>query len=167
MTRSPLRACALALLTLSPAVVLAQEFKLDGHRLILPAPVVYETGGDKIRPESEPVLDHVKKYLDAKSSVTLLRIEVHTDDTGSAAANQTLSEKRALSAARWLVGKGVDCKRLVAVGFGSTKPVAPNDTPEGKAQNRRTEFVNAELRGKLIGGNPADGGGKVAGDPCK
>jgi len=44
--------------------------------------------------------------------------------------------------------------------------VAANDTPENKAQNRRVTFVPAELRGRLIGGLPADGGGKVAGDPC-
>ena len=63
--------------------------------------------------------------------------------------------------------KGIDCKRLIPVGFGETKPVAPNDTPDNKAQNRRTAFVNAALKGKPIGGMPVDGGGKVAGDPCK
>ena len=59
---------------------------------------------------------------------------------------------------------GVDCKRLIAVGFGSAKPVADNSTPEGKAQNRRVSFFNAALRGRLIGGMPADGGGQIAGD---
>ena len=69
--------------------------------------------------------------------------------------------------ARKLVSLGVDCKRLVPVGFGGTKPVAENTTPDGKAQNRRITFVAAALRGVLIGGMPADGGGKVAGDPCE
>lgn len=167
MSRSYLRAAALAVLALAPAVALAQDFKLDGNKLVLPGPVVYETGSDKLKPESEAVLEHVKKYLDAKSYISLMRIEVHTDNTGSEAYNQTLSEKRAMVVARFLVGKGVDCNRLIAVGFGGTKPVASNDTPDGKAQNRRTEFANAALRGKAIGGNPVDGGGKVAGDPCK
>jgi OOP family OmpA-OmpF porin len=166
MNRALIRASALAL-ALAPAAVLADDFQLDGNKLVLPGPVAYETGSDRIRPESDATLDHVKKYLDAKSYITLMRVEVHTDSSGSAAANQALSEKRALAVARWLVGKGVDCKRLIPVGFGPSKPVAPNDTPDGRAQNRRTDFVNAELRGKPIGGMPTDGGGKVAGDPCK
>ena len=60
----------------------------------------------------------------------------------------------------------IDCNRLIAVGFGSTKPVADNSTPVGKAENRRIEFVMAGLRGKAISGMPLDGGGKVAGDLC-
>ena len=95
-----------------------------------------------------------------------MRIESHTDTDGSAAKNQALSEKRAMAVARALVAKGVDCKRLIAVGFGGEKPAAPNDTPENKAQNRRTLFINAALRGRPIGGMPVDGGGKVAGDVC-
>ena len=74
---------------------------------------------------------------------------------------------RSIAVAKWLVGKGVDCKRLLPVGFGQEKPIADNKTAEGREQNRRTAFVNAELRKKPIGGMPVDGGGKVAGDPCK
>jgi OOP family OmpA-OmpF porin len=95
-----------------------------------------------------------------------MRIEVHTDNTGGSAFNQSLSEKRALEVAKALVAKGVDCKRLVPVGFGETKPRGDNSTPEGKALNRRTMFVNAGLRGRPIGGMPVEGGGKLAGDPC-
>ena len=68
--------------------------------------------------------------------------------------------------ARWLVEKGVDCKRLVPVGFGGTKPKADNATPEGKAQNRRISFFNAALKGRAIGGMPLDAGGQIAGDAC-
>jgi OOP family OmpA-OmpF porin len=106
----------------------------------------------------------VRAYLEAKTYISALRIEGHTDTDG--ADSQPLTEKRALAVARWLVEKGVDCKRLVPVGFGNTKPVADNATPEGKAQNRRMTFVNAELKGRPIGGMPVDGGGKFAGDPC-
>lgn len=142
------------------------EFNKRGE-LQLPGPVVFETGSDKLLPESDAVLSIVKDYLDAKKNVTLLRIEGHTDSDGKDADNQTLSEKRAMSVARWLVAKGIDCKRLLPVGFGETKPVAPNDTPENKAQNRRTAFINAALQGKAIAGMPVDGNGKPAGDPCK
>ncbi|MFI5132505.1 MAG: hypothetical protein ACHQFX_21050, partial [Chitinophagales bacterium] len=57
--------------------------------------------------------------------------------------------------------------RLIAVGFGSSKPVESNDTPIGKAANRRVVFALAALNGRMIGGMPADGGGMAAGDVCK
>ena len=142
------------------------EFKLEGNALKLPGPVVFETGSDKLSPVSDEVLQVVADYLDAKSYISLLRIEGHTDSDGNPSGNQTLSEKRAMSVARWLIVKGVDCKRLIPVGFGGNKPVAPNDTPDNKAQNRRMMFVNAALRGHAIGGMSVDGGGRVAGDPC-
>jgi OOP family OmpA-OmpF porin len=146
------------------------DFKVEGGQLKLPGPVVFETNSDKLKPESDPVLEIVHEYLKAKPDITLLRIEGHTDMDGQDAANQTLSEKRALSVGRWLVAKGTDCKRLLPVGFGESKPVAgakDKQTEEEKAQNRRTSFVNAALKGKPIGGLAVDGGGKVAGDPCK
>jgi OOP family OmpA-OmpF porin len=52
------------------------------------------------------------------------------------------------------------------VGFGHTRPIVPNDTTENRARNRRVAFVRAALNGRSIGGEPLDGGGKVAGDPC-
>lgn len=150
-----------------PARQKITNFQMENGALKLPGPVVFETGSDKLKPESDAVLEVVQDYLEAKPEITLLRVEGHTDSDGKADANQTLSEKRSLAVARWLTGKGVDCKRLIPVGFGQTKPIADNATPDGKAQNRRTSFVNAALRGKPIGGMPVDGGGKVAGDPCR
>lgn len=135
--------------------------------LKLPAPVEFETASDKLKPQGEASLLLVKAYLESKPYITLLRVEAHTDNQGDAAANQTLTERRAEKIARWLIAKGIDCKRLIAVGFGGTKPVADTRTPEGRAQNRRVVFVNAALRGRLIGGMPADGGGQLAGDLCK
>lgn len=142
-------------------------FKMKGDQLELPGPVVFETGSDTLKPESDEVLNIVNDYMKESKDISLLRIEGHTDSDGDDKANQTLSEKRAMSVARWLTGKGTDCKRLLPVGFGETKPVADNSTPEGKAQNRRTAFVNAGRNGKPIGNFPVDGGGKNAGDPCK
>jgi len=143
------------------------SFEFVNGALKLPGPVVFETGSDKLNPVSDNVLDVVDDYLMAKPDITLLRIEGHTDSDGRADKNQELSEKRAMSVARWLVGHGIACNRLIPVGFGQTKPVAPNDTADNKAQNRRVAFVNAALKGRPIGGAPVDGGGKVAGDPCK
>ncbi|AUX32599.1 MULTISPECIES: OmpA family protein [Sorangium] len=142
-------------------------FKLKGNQVELPGPVVFETNSDKLLPESDEVLSIVDDFLKQRKDVTLLRVEGHTDSDGEDAANQVLSEKRAMSVARWLVAKGHDCKRFIAVGFGETKPIADNNTPDGKAQNRRTGFFIAAVDGKAVDKQPVDGGGKVAGDPCK
>lgn len=148
------------------AVAQSSSYQLADNQLKLPAPVEFELRSDKLKPESESVLQIVKNYLGEKSAITTLRIEVHSDSQGAGAYNQQLSERRALSVGRWLVSRGIDCKRLIAVGFGETKPIADNATPEGRAQNRRVAFVNAALRGRPIGGMPLDGGGKSAGDLC-
>ena len=146
------------------------NFQMENGALKLPGAVVFETGSDKLKPESDEVLQVVKDYLDAKPKVTLLRIGGHTDNDGTAAANQVLSEKRAMAVARWLTGSGEKCDRLLPVGFGQTKTIAgtaDKQTADEKTLNRRVAFVNAALDGRPIGGMPVDGGGKVAGDPCK
>lgn len=150
------------------SVVLAQDvapakptFELQGNSLKLPSAIVFETGNATLKAESEAALNHVKAYLQEKTYISLMRIEGHTPDLGDANANQALSEQRAKAAADWLVSHGVECKRLLPVGFGGTKPVESNATPEGRARNTRLEFSNAELRGRAIGGMPVDGGGRV------
>jgi len=76
-----------------------------------------------------------------------MRIELrgHTDSDGTEEHNLTLSDNRAKAVVDYLVSKGIDPKRLQWRGYGESAPVAPNDTPEGKAQNRRTEFVILSL----------------------
>jgi len=71
-----------------------------------------------------------------------LKIEIsgHTDNIGSAAYNKTLSQNRAKSVVDWLVSKGIKSDRLTFVGSGFDKPIATNDTEEGRQMNRRTEF---------------------------
>lgn len=144
----------------------AQDYKLEGNEVKISKQILFETGSDKLKPKSMAALETVKQYLSDKSYISLLRVECHTDNSGDAIASQLLSEKRALAICKKLVEMGVDCKRLIAVGFGNTKPVADNSTPDGGAQNRRVSFFNAALRDHLIGGMPADGGGKVAADVC-
>ncbi len=70
-----------------------------------------------------------------------MTVEGHTDATGSAAYNQSLSEKRAQSVIDFLTAAGIPAARLKAAGFGSSKPVASNDTELGRGQNRRVELV--------------------------
>lgn len=116
--------------------------------------------------ESEAALLLIKKYLEDKSYISLLRVEAHTDNTGNAEANLLLSQKRAAAVCQKLIAMGVDCMRLLPVGFGGTKPVADNSSPEGTSQNRRITFANAGLKGKAIAGMPVDGGGTIVENPC-
>ncbi|XZF15299.1 OmpA family protein [Chitinophagaceae bacterium MMS25-I14] len=141
----------------------AQTYQLQGNEVVINDRVAFETGTAKLLPESETVLSVIRQYLIDKSYISLLRVEGHVTGTDK---DQQLSESRAAAVCAWLVKNGVDCKRLIPVGFGHTKPVADDATPEGKAQNSHISFINAALRGHLIGGMDADGGGKIAGDPC-
>ena len=134
-------------------------YQLRGNTLVLPSPISFRPGTASLLPASEPALQHLRQYLEAKSYISLLRLEGHVADGAGA---QALSEQRAQAVAAWLVGHGIACRRLLAVGFGSTKPVAP----AGAEANTRLEAVNAALLGRLIGGLPADGGGQVAGSSC-
>jgi outer membrane protein OmpA-like peptidoglycan-associated protein len=68
------------------------------------------------------------------------RIEGHTDDVGSDANNQTLSENRAYAVRQYFVDKGIDPSRLTFVGYGETRPRDTNATPEGRSRNRRVEI---------------------------
>jgi outer membrane protein OmpA-like peptidoglycan-associated protein len=70
-----------------------------------------------------------------------LEIDGHTDNSGAAAHNLTLSQQRAVAVADQLVKMGVDASRLTTKGFGDSKPISDNNTLEGKANNRRVEFV--------------------------
>jgi OmpA-OmpF porin, OOP family len=134
---------------------------LKKDRLEIPGQIVFEHGKAILLPESDAALNQLKQYLDETRRVTKLRIEGHTDNVGSPEANELLSGQRALAVKAALVAKGIAKERLLAVGFGQSKPIADNATEEGKAKNRRTEFHVAELSGKKYLGLDPTGGGKV------
>jgi outer membrane protein OmpA-like peptidoglycan-associated protein len=103
--------------------------------------IYFDTGSDRIRPESAPTLKEIGEMLTEHADLKLA-IEGHTDNVGNAASNQTLSEKRAEAVRQELISRyGIDEARLAAKGLGATKPVGPNDTPEGRQNNRRVELV--------------------------
>ena len=94
-----------------------------------------------IKPESEPVLKEVGALLQQDGALKL-RIEGHTDNVGKPAYNLDLSKKRAESVKTYLISNfQIDGARLTSDGFGDTKPIAKNDTEQGRAQNRRVELV--------------------------
>ena len=102
--------------------------------------IEFDTGKSTIRAEGEPVLREIVSLLNADPSLRL-QIVGHTDDVGSAAANQALSEQRAKAVVQWLVANGISASRLTSAGAGASKPVADNTTAEGRAKNRRVELV--------------------------
>ena len=101
--------------------------------------VLFSQGQWAINPQVYPALDEVVSILE-KNPQLKLEIQGHTDNRGSIKHNRWLSELRAKVIRGYLVKKGIDEKRLICVGYGFSKPVAPNDTPEGRAQNRRVEL---------------------------
>ncbi|MGN6285162.1 MAG: OmpA family protein [Afipia sp.] len=100
----------------------------------------FESGQATIDPDSRGLLD---RLIEAALRCPAANIEVagHTDSDGDAAANMALSEKRAQAVADYLIRAGLPASRISAVGYGSTQPVAANDSDEGKAKNRRIDFV--------------------------
>jgi outer membrane protein OmpA-like peptidoglycan-associated protein len=109
-----------------------------GNKIILKN-IFFETNSYELKAESTAELDKVVQFLNDNPS---LKVEIsgHTDNTGTNAFNQILSENRAKAVAEYLIKKGIPQIRLTSKGYGRTVPVADNNTDEGRAQNRRTEF---------------------------
>ncbi|HPT26324.1 MAG TPA: OmpA family protein [Bryobacteraceae bacterium] len=103
--------------------------------------ILFDTGSDRLKPESAPVIQSIAKGLETNPNLRLL-IEGHTDSVGNAAANLDLSRRRAEAVKAVLAAQfKVDATRLTTAGLGATKPIDTNDTPQGRAQNRRVELV--------------------------
>lgn len=122
-----------------PAVIESGVLLLSEKR------VLFETDQSTIGAASAAVLREVAEILRKDPSIETVRIEGHTDSTGSVDYNQRLSESRAQAVRAFLIGEGVDPKRLESLGHGPHRPIAPNESVEGRRQNRRVDF---EAKGK-------------------
>lgn len=110
----------------------------EGQSVVL-RNIFFKTDSHELLPES---LTELKKLLNLLNQNPDMKIEIsgHTDNTGSFAHNKNLSEKRALSVYHYLLENGIDEERLTYSGYADEQPIATNDTGEGRAMNRRTEF---------------------------
>jgi outer membrane protein OmpA-like peptidoglycan-associated protein len=112
-----------------------------GSRLLitLAGASAFEPGSSTLSGAAEAVLKPLSAILD-EYSATVVSVHGHTDDSGPAAANQQLSERRATVVARFLMAQGLRASRLVVVGYGASTPVTSNESPAGREQNRRIEL---------------------------
>jgi outer membrane protein OmpA-like peptidoglycan-associated protein len=122
---------------------------------IVLADIYYEFNSAELQDKAKSVLDTTLLVLLKEAPEFIIEIGAHTDSIGEAQYNMELSQERANSVVDYLISKGIHAERLVAKGYGSSKPVAPNfnpdgsDNPEGREKNRRTEF---RIIGTLGGG---------------
>lgn len=120
------------------AVPLYDRLTTDGK--IITYGITFDTGKATIKPESMSEINRIKKLMDEDETLNF-EVQGHCDATGSATTNQKLSQERAEAIVAKLVEMGIDESRLTAVGKGSSEPIADNSTDEGRAKNRRVEFV--------------------------
>jgi len=109
----------------------------DGHIALY---INFDFGKSIIRDESKPVIEQIVQMMKSNPELKV-GVEGHTDNVGSPASNKTLSEARAKSVVTAIVSQGISADRLSPAGFGQDKPIADNNTEEGRARNRRVELV--------------------------
>lgn len=112
----------------------------DNIRLQMPSDVTFQVNQSSIEPRFYPVLDDVARVLNQYPS-TYVDVSGHASADGPEDLNQRLSEQRASSVAGYLISRQVLRDRLYVAGYGESRPVASNDTAEGRAQNRRVEIL--------------------------
>ena len=117
-----------------PAVVVRKK------EIALRRQISFATGSDEILPNSEPILFEVADALLRNPNIELVEIQGHTDNSGDRQLNMRLSQRRAQAVQHWLVQHGVESMRLMAKGYGPTRPVVPNITQQNRARNRRVQF---------------------------
>lgn len=116
------------------------------QRIEIKETIHFETAKADIKVESQWVLNQVALQILAHPEIELIRIEGHTDSVGAAPGNLALSQARAESVRNYIIGQNVDKARLEAIGFGEDRPIDSNDTIDGRARNRRVEFVIVRSR---------------------
>ena len=109
------------------------------ERTIILDDVLFDFDKSNIKPEAGAILDRLVAFMNENTDKKV-NLSGHTDNVGTEAYNQRLSERRANSVKDYIAKKGVDASRISAQGFGESKPIADNKTREGRAKNRRVEI---------------------------
>jgi OOP family OmpA-OmpF porin len=101
--------------------------------------VLFDFDRSNVKPEAAKILDRLVAFMQ-ENKTSKVTLSGHTDNVGSDAYNQKLSERRVTAVREYVVKKGVDAGRISGQGFGESKPIADNKTREGRAKNRRVEI---------------------------
>ncbi len=154
VSAAPLGAPTPSATTHAPAGGSILPIRIVDDRLELGMSPSFASGKDELlaSPENDSWLATVVDYLSRHPEVTKLRIEGHTDGQGASAFDDQLSQARADRLVGALVDRGVPTGRLHPIGYGKTRPIAPNTTAEGRAANRRIELHVEELSGAPLAG---------------
>ncbi len=133
-----------------PRIVAVGKATIVGNKVSIPGELEFDVDKATIKhsAQSDEILNTLVDFMKQNANVTKLRVEGHTDNTGTAAHNEKLSQERADAVATWLVAHGVDKSRIFTKGFGQAKPLVANDSDDHKHMNRRTEFHVQDLDGK-------------------
>ena len=119
------------------ADTIIHKLEKEGHIALY---INFDTGKATLKPDAAEIIDEIATALKSKPDLKV-KLEGHTDNVGNAAANKKLSNERANAVLNAIVTKGINKSRLSAEGFGLEKPIADNNTEEGRAKNRRVELV--------------------------
>lgn len=123
----------------------APKTVIEGKKIVLNQAVNFGSNNSILKEESKPILNEVASILLANPQIAHLTIEGHCSNAGDSKEmddfEMKLSQERAETVLKYLVARSVDPRRLKAVGFGDTRPIATNATSAGRALNRRVEFV--------------------------
>jgi outer membrane protein OmpA-like peptidoglycan-associated protein len=138
-TKADERKAAAALQNLGQVANVKEEPR--GVVITLSGGLLFPNGKEDMSPIARQSLDQVAHALNQQPASTTFQVAGHTDNSGSDKQNQQLSTERAKAVADYLVNSGIDRTRISVVGRGETQPIASNDTPEGRASNRRVEIV--------------------------
>lgn len=116
-----------------------KRVEVTADQIVITEKIQFDVNKTTIKPESHSLLDEITGVMKDNPRLLKISIDGHTDSDGSDAHNQKLSQGRAEAVMHYLVEHGIDSGRLTARGFGEQKPIASNDTAEGKEKNRRVE----------------------------
>jgi outer membrane protein OmpA-like peptidoglycan-associated protein len=129
-----------ALQRVAEAAALAVKQEPRGTVIVLPGSVLFESGKSDLKPLAQQKIALVAEQIRTQPD-SIITVEGHTDDRGSEAENQLLSQRRAESVRNFLMSNGIPGNQIRAVGVGESRPVASNETAEGRADNRRVEII--------------------------
>lgn len=126
------------------------KLRVEANRIVILDKVQFETAKAVIKPVSYQLLNEVAEIIIRNPKAGRVEVQGHTDSRGSDSYNLDLSDRRATAVREYLVNRGVQANRLIAVGYGETKPIDTNATAAGRAQNRRVEFLLIDQKSQQI-----------------